>query len=43
MKTRVKCCECGEVLKKDEVALCKKLIGLDTEDYFCIGCLAEYL
>lgn len=31
------------MLKKDEVALCKKLIGLDTEDYFCIGCLAEYL
>ena len=34
---------CDKALKKDEVALCKKLLGTDTEDYYCIDCLAEYL
>ena len=43
MKKRVVCCECGNVLKKDEVALSKKLLGVDTEDLYWIDCLAEYL
>jgi biotin operon repressor len=37
------CCECGKKLKKDEIALCQKLLGTDTEDFYCIECLSEYL
>lgn len=37
------CCECSKKLKKDEIALCKKLLGLDTEDFYCIDCLSNYL
>ena len=36
------CCECGKSLKKDEVALSQKLIDIDTEDFYCIPCMAEY-
>lgn len=41
MKKRV-CCECGKTLKKDEVALSQKLIDVDTEDFYCLDCMAEY-
>lgn len=37
------CCECGRALKKDEIALSRKLIDVDTEDYYCLPCMAEYL
>lgn len=44
MKRKMKtCCECKKALKKDESALCKKLLGVDPEDYYCIDCLADYL
>ena len=36
MRRKIECCECEKALKKDEVALCKKLLGTDTEDYYCI-------
>lgn len=41
MKNRI-CCECSKSLKKDEVALSRKLIDVDTEDYYCLDCMAEY-
>ena len=37
------CCDCGKTLTKDEVALTRKLIDLDAEDFYCIGCMAEFL
>lgn len=37
------CCECGEILKKDEIALSQKLIDIETEEFYCISCLAEYI
>lgn len=37
------CCECKKTLSKDEIALCKKLIGLEPTDFYCINCLAEFL
>ncbi len=40
---KVVCCECGSSLKKDEIALSKKLIDVDTEEFYCLLCLAEYL
>ena len=30
-------------LTKDEVGLCKKLLGDDGDGYICIDCLAAYL
>jgi hypothetical protein len=43
MPKKKPCCECNEPLRKDEVALSKKLIGLDCEELYCIDCLAQYL
>ena len=37
------CCDCGNKLKKDEIALTRKLIDVDTEDFYCLGCLAEFI
>lgn len=42
-RKKIECCECGKILLKDEIALCKKLLGIDTEDYYCIDCLSDYL
>ena len=42
-KKKITCCECGKTLVKDEIALCKKLLGMDDEDFYCLGCLSEYL
>ena len=44
MKRKKKeCCECSKPLIKDEIALCKKLLGTDIEEFYCIDCLSEYL
>lgn len=43
MSRKKECCECGKSLKKDEVALSKKLIDLETEDFYCIDCMADYI
>ena len=37
------CCECGKQLRKDEIALTQKLINVDTEEFYCLSCLAEYI
>jgi biotin operon repressor len=37
------CCECGRKLINDEVALSRKLLGTDIEEFYCINCLSEYL
>lgn len=36
------CCDCGNAVKKDEIALAKKLINEETEDFYCLSCMAEY-
>ena len=41
MKTK-NCCECNKKLKKDEIALTRKLIDEDTEEFYCLACMAEY-
>lgn len=43
MKKKRTCCECDKPLSKDEAALCKKLIDIDTEEFYCITCLADYI
>lgn len=42
MRKRAVCIDCGKVLTKDEIALSKKLIDVDTEEKYCIACMAEY-
>jgi biotin operon repressor len=37
------CCDCSRALKKDEVALTRKLIDVDTEEFYCLDCLSEFL
>lgn len=43
MSRRKLCCDCGKELKKDEVALTKKLIDYDAEEYYCMDCMADYI
>ena len=39
-----KCYECGkEPLSKNEIGICKKLLGKRATKYFCIDCLANQL
>lgn len=42
-KSQKLCCECEKLLTNDETALCQKLLGTNTEDFYCIECLSEYL
>ena len=30
-------------LSRDEIGICKKLLGKKTSHYYCLKCLAEYL
>lgn len=43
MAKKKTCCECGKALSKDEVALCRKLTDVDTEEFYCLPCFADYL
>ena len=42
MKTRV-CYLCNVGLKRNHVALSKKLLGRQVKRYMCLRCLADYL
>lgn len=38
------CCSCGKIpLAKDEIAICKKLLGSKTKVFYCLDCFAAYL
>ena len=37
------CQYCNEKLIKDEIALCKKLLGRAVNKFMCISCLADYV
>ena len=41
MRKKTICTDCGKQITKDEVALSKKLIDLDTEELYCLSCMAE--
>jgi hypothetical protein len=43
MMKRTTCAECGVALKKDEIALSKKMLGKTTPSFYCINCLATEL
>lgn len=42
-KKKSKCVDCGVELTRNEVALCKKLEGDETEDFMCLNCHAEFI
>ena len=37
------CCACRVLLKKDEIALTRKMVGRKTIEFYCVSCLADYL
>ena len=37
------CTDCGVALKKDEVALSKKMLGREIIKFYCIECIAVIL
>ena len=37
------CCDCGKKISKDEIAITKKLIDIETSEFYCLDCLAEYI
>ena len=38
------CISCGnQLITKDEIGINKKLLGNNTESFYCLNCLAEYL
>lgn len=42
--SRIKmCCDCGKKLKKDEIALTRKLLDMDAEEFYCMDCLSEFI
>ncbi len=41
MKIIKKCIDCEKSLTKDEVALSRKLIDPNTDELYCLSCMAE--
>lgn len=40
---RIDCAICGKKnLDQNEIGICKKLLGTDLANFYCINCLAEY-
>ncbi len=42
--TKIECSSCREKpLSRDEIGICKKMLGEGTKAFFCMDCLAAYL
>ena len=41
MRKIITCCNCGKKLKKDEIALTRKMFDPDTEEFYCLDCMAD--
>ena len=37
------CKFCNKQLSKDEIAVCKKLLGRNITEFMCIDCLADHI
>ena len=37
------CIACEKTLSRNEVGICKKLLGANIEHFYCLECLAQYL
>lgn len=42
-KKKIRCVDCLKDLTKDEIALCKKLEGNETQDFMCLKCHSEFI
>ena len=41
---KIKCVSCmSEIKNRDTLGINKKLLGLNTQNFYCMACLAEYL
>lgn len=40
---KIHCTKCEKMLSKDEIALCKKMLGRQIFQFICVTCLAEHL
>lgn len=39
----VNCHGCGApIANKDEIGICKKMLGKETRKFYCLNCLADY-
>ncbi len=44
MKTSTTCSSCGKSpITKDEIGICKKLLGTNTKKLYCLECFSAYL
>ena len=44
MAKKFECVSCGKnPLSKNEIGITKKLLGLDSKNFFCLDCLANFL
>lgn len=41
MRKKKVCADCEKALTRDEIALSRKLIDADTQDFYCLGCMAQ--
>ena len=39
-QNKTNCSDCSQMLKKDEIALSKKLFGKDITTLYCLNCIA---
>ena len=42
MADPLRCVRCGAVLKKDDIALTRKMINRGAESFCCVPCLADH-
>lgn len=42
MAETLRCVRCGAVLKKDDIALTRKMVNRGAREFFCVSCLAEH-
>ena len=41
MRKKAICSDCGKAITKDEKALSMKLIDPETEEFYCLSCMAD--
>ena len=42
MAEPARCARCGTALKKDDVAMTRKMVNRGAKEFYCLACLAEH-
>ena len=42
MAEPARCARCGAALKKDDVAMTRKMVNRSAKQFYCLSCLAEH-